>query len=113
MHDDETRRLMRVLEQKERELAGLTPTEWGAVSAAQEAVVAARSALNEHATRSKHFVRNYRIFDLDSGAELDRFTMDYEVAPWTASKRMAEKLIQRYDLQEQQGDGTWLSYYAD
>lgn len=115
LHNHETRRLLGVLEQKDRQLAGLIAGDPGgsaeAVLSANDDVTAARRALDEHVTRSTHFVRNYRILDLDSGKEMDHFTVDYEVAPWTANRLMAAKHIRRYDLQEQQWDGSWLSYY--
>lgn len=114
-HNDETLRLLGLLEQKQREEARLKteePADGKKVSVAREAVEAARAALKGHATKAIDFVRDYRILDRQSGAELDRFTADYEVAPWTASKLMADKLVKRYDLQEQQPDGTWLPYNA-
>lgn len=128
-HDEETRQLISALEQKDRQLAEVMAAEPGGTAAmenrtvlvshnkdvksASEAVVEARKALDEHVKKSTHFVRNYRIIDPNSGADLDSFTVDYEVAPWAASKRMAGKQISHYDLQEQQPDGTWLPYYPD
>jgi hypothetical protein len=126
-HNDETDRLIGVFQQKERELAEKLNAELGGaeaianhsvlvhsnadIRAAGEAVLAARQSLDEHSRKSINFIRNYKILDLNSGAELDSFTVDHEMAPWHASKRMGEKQISRYDLQEQLPDGTWVSYY--
>ncbi|MHA7289656.1 hypothetical protein ACX80V_08435 [Arthrobacter sp. MDT3-24] len=125
-HNEETRRLLGVLEQEDRALAdimaaeagmaaamnngGLRATHFKDAMAAEAAVIAVRKALTEHIKSTTHLVRNYRILDLHSGAALDEFTVDYEVAPWEASKRMAAKQVHKYDLQEQQPDGSWLSY---
>ncbi|WP_146072579.1 hypothetical protein [Arthrobacter sp. 4R501] len=128
-HNDETRRLLGLLEQKNRELADTIAEESGGtasrangvasvssnkdVLAAGVAVGDVRKALDDHVRRSTHFVRNYKIVDLQSGVALEEFTVDYELAPWTASKRMAKKQVYKYDLQEQQPDGSWLSYYPE
>lgn len=126
-YNDETVRLIGMLQQKERELAEKVAVEPGGTAAikdpsvlvhsnedlrsAGEAVLAARKALDEHSQQTTHFVRNYKILDLESGEELDSFTVDHELAPWNASKRMKEKRISRYDLQEQLPDGTWVPYF--
>lgn len=67
--------------------------------------------MDEHPQRPTHIVRNDKILDLDSVAEVDSFTGDYELAPWNAPKRMGEKRISRYSLQEQLPDGTWVPYH--
>ncbi|WP_156642494.1 hypothetical protein [Arthrobacter sp. B6] len=126
-YNDETDRLIGMLLQKERELAERVAAEPGGAAAIKDrsvlvhsnedlrsaaaAVLAARKALGEHSQQSTHFVRNYKILDLESGEELDSFTVDHELAPWNASKRMKEKQISRYDLQEQLPDGTWVPYF--
>lgn len=126
-HNEETDRLIGLLKQKERELAALAAAEPvgtaamkihivlvtrnEALLAAGEAVVATRTALAEHVRKSTHLVRNYRILDVEEGSELDHFTEDYELAPWNASKRMGEKQISSYNLEEQLPDESWVSYY--
>lgn len=126
-HNEETDRLMAGLRQKNRELVELANAEPGgaaaiengtvlvtrneALLAAGEAVQVARERLDEHVKGPTHFVRKYRILDIEDGSKLDHFTVDYELAPWSASKRMGEKQISRYNLQEQLPDGTWVSYY--
>ncbi|MFE4543438.1 hypothetical protein [Arthrobacter sp. NPDC056727] len=123
-HDEQTHELLRVLEQKSQEMSDITASELDgaetmlkdrneALVAAQEEVVAVRAELDRHVGSSTNFVRNYRVLDLQNGEELERFTTDYEVAPWTAAKRMAGRKIQHYDLQEQQPDGAWLPYNSD
>lgn len=126
-HNEETDRLIGTLRQKDREFAEIAAAEPGgpaamkdhavlvtrseALLAAGETVSAARRALDEHVQKSTHFVRNYRILDLKDGSEIDHFTIDYELAPWHASKRMGAKQISQYNLQEQLPDGTWVPYY--
>lgn len=125
LHEQETRRLLGVLEQKNRELSELMAHEPSedmsiknldqvngseGVLTARAAVVAAKRQLDAHVTAPKHLVRNYRILESESGEELDHFTDDYEIAPWTAAQRMRMRSINHYVLQEQQPDGTWVTY---
>jgi hypothetical protein len=128
-HTNEMRRLLEELKQKNASLVEVTAGEpIGAaaiekhavlvarnkdVRSAQEAVMGARAALDEHAGSSMHFVRNYRVLELGSKRELHRFTADYELAPWKASKHMADQHVYQFDLQEEQPDGSWLPYYPD
>lgn len=121
LHAEKTRRLILALEQKNQELVEAlsqepsgdpAPSDYSErVLSARQAVDAARHALTSHVTAPKQHARNYRIIDPKSGLELDTFASDFEVAPWTANQRMTKRFIGEFALQEQQPDGSWLSYY--
>lgn len=95
-HNEERQRLLRLLEQKNRELKSIlalakSKDSAGAsgerrhdrnedVAAIESDINGIKNALVEHLGTSSHPVRNYRIIDLQRGSVLNEFTVDYEVA---------------------------------
>ncbi|GGJ20515.1 hypothetical protein [Paenarthrobacter histidinolovorans] len=80
--------------------------------AAANALAEANKALYDAMSSQPDGVRNYRVLSLDGTEEYERFRCDYAAAPVTAQKLLFEKRIERYRLEEQVPDGTWVPYWA-
>ncbi|MGO4585545.1 hypothetical protein AB4Z38_16930 [Arthrobacter sp. 2RAF6] len=83
------------------------------VEAARDAADAAQAAEVVHNSNDPDPVRNYKVTSLDFEEEYEHFTSDFGSASMVAAKLMAGKGIDRYDLQEQLRDSSWVTFYKE